>query len=145
MVPLLPENLAAVLAIERRAYAFPWTEAIFLDCLKAGYCGWTVRDEEDVLLGYALMSMAVGEAHVLNVCVDPAYHRRGLGRLLMRHLLDVASRNGMTTMLLEVRKSNVVALRLYRSLGFVRIGLRRGYYPAEGGREDAYVLAYDIA
>lgn len=90
------------------------------------------------------MSLALDEAHVLNLCVDPDYQGKGIGRILMEYLLSEARNGGATVMLLEVRKSNAVALRLYRNLGFVRIGLRRGYYPARTGREDAYVLAHEI-
>lgn len=144
ILPLRRGHLSDVLLIERSAYRFPWTEAIFVDCLNAGYSGWVLLDGRDTLLGYALMSMAVGEAHVLNLCIDPAQQGRGHGRQLMRHLLDHARAEHLTIMLLEVRKSNHAALRLYDSLGFVRVGTRRGYYPAEDGREDALVLAYDI-
>lgn len=132
------------MAIECRAYRFPWSEEIFRDCLRAGYKGWTMLDASDTLLGYALMSMAVGEGHVLNLCIDPDHQGQGLGRALMGYLLEQASTERLTVVLLEVRKSNNAALRLYQSLGFARIGIRRGYYPAEGGREDAQVLAYDI-
>lgn len=90
------------------------------------------------------MSLALDEAHVLNLCVDPDYQGKGIGRMLMKHLLNEARNGGATIMLLEVRKTNTVALRLYRDLGFVRIGLRRGYYPSHAGREDAYVLAHEI-
>ena len=144
VLPLEATHLPAVISIERRAYPFPWTEAIFRDCLKAGYHGWVLFDVTRQVRGYALLSMAAGEAHVLNVCVDPDYRGRGFGRFLMQHLLGVAVRAGMTVVLLEVRTSNHVALQLYRSLGFARIGVRRGYYPAAGGREDAHVLALEL-
>lgn len=142
--PLQRSQLPAVLAIERRAYQFPWNEEIFLDCLRAGYKAWAMLDPSDTLLGYAFMSMAVGEGHVLNLCIDPDRQGEGLGRALMRCLLEQASSERLVIVLLEVRKSNDVALRLYQSLGFARIGIRRGYYPAEAGREDAYVLAFDV-
>lgn len=142
--PLQRSQLPAVLAIERRAYQYPWSEEIFLDCLRAGYKAWAMLDASDTLLGYAFMSMAVGEGHVLNLCIDPDRQGEGLGRALMRHLLEHASAERLTIVLLEVRKSNNAALRLYQSLGFTRIGIRRGYYPAESGREDAHVLAFDI-
>lgn len=138
------ENLPSILAIEHRAYAFPWTDHIFLDCVNAGYAGWIVCHDHGNLVGYALMSVALDEAHVLNLCVDPDWQGRGIGRMLMQHLLSEARKARATVMLLEVRKTNTAALRLYRNLGFVRIGLRRGYYPSDSGREDAYVLAHEI-
>jgi [ribosomal protein S18]-alanine N-acetyltransferase len=138
-------NLAAVLEIERSAYAFPWTEGIFRDCIKAGYSGWVLSDRgAEGLLGYAVMSMAVGEAHILNLAVDPTRRRQGLARFLLAHLLQVARAAHCTIALLEVRRSNKAALRLYQTFGFQQIGTRRGYYPGHEQREDAFVLALDL-
>jgi len=142
--PLQVSHLQQVLAIEERAYPFPWTEGIFRDCLKAGYSGWVLADENGVIGGYALMSLAVDEAHVLNLCVDPALQRQGQGRRLLHHLVALARAAGATIVLLEVRKSNHAAIKLYDSEGFKRLGLRKNYYPAAGGREDALVLGFDI-
>ncbi len=144
ILPMHAGLLPQVLEIELRAYAFPWTENIFRDCLKAGYSGWVLSDAQNHLRGYALMSMAVGEAHVLNLCVDPSYQQQGYGRLLLLHMMRIARAANLTIVLLEVRRSNKAALRLYESEGFKRIGLRKAYYPAADGREDAFVLGYDI-
>lgn len=139
------EHLSQVLPIELRAYEFPWTEGIFRDCLKAGYSAWVLCDDFGAVCGYALMSMAVGEAHVLNLCIDPDCQNAGLGRRLLLHLIDIATAARNTILLLEVRRSNKAALHLYESAGFARLGVRKGYYPARDGREDALVLGYDIA
>jgi len=144
LLPMHLSHLLQVMEIELRAYAFPWTEGIFRDCLKAGYSGWVLIDEFGIVRGYALMSMAVGEAHVLNLCIDPAHQREGLGRELLDHLMRIARAAYMTIVLLEVRKSNKAAIRLYESAGFQRLGLRKGYYPAVEGREDALLLGFDI-
>lgn len=144
---ILPMDLALlpqVLAVERRSYEFPWTETIFRDCLKAGYSAWVLMSEDGVPAGHALMSMAVDEAHVLNLCVDPALQRQGLGLMLLKHLMKLARAAQASIVLLEVRKSNKAALRLYEATGFQRIGVRKAYYPAVGGREDALVLGFDI-
>ena len=137
--------LQQVLDIERRAYAFPWTEGIFRDCLKVGYSAWMVVSPADEVLAYAMMSMAVGEAHVLNLCVEPAYHQQGLGRFLLAHLQQVAGAAGMDLMLLEVRKSNTAAISLYMGMGFHKLGVRKSYYPAHDGAEDAWLLGYNLA
>ena len=137
-------HLPKLMPIERSAYEFPWTEGIFRDCLKAGYSGWVLCNEAGVICGYALMSMAVDEAHVLNLCVDASCRGLGLGRLLLDHLVDLARAANATIVLLEVRKSNKAAIKLYESQGFQRLGLRKGYYPAREGREDALVLGFDI-
>jgi ribosomal-protein-alanine N-acetyltransferase len=136
--------LPQVVEIERRAYAFPWTEGIFRDCLNVGYSAWVVSSPGEEVLAYAVMSMAVGEAHVLNLCVEPAYHQQGLGRFLMTHLQAVARAAGMEIMLLEVRKSNAAALALYQGLGFHRLGVRKAYYPAHDGSEDALLLGHTL-
>lgn len=144
LYPMHPSHLSQVLAIEQQAYTHPWTEGIFADCLRVGYSAWVVTNTLGEVQAYALMSMAVGEAHVLNICVAPEQQRRGLAVFLMRHLLMVARAAGVTLMLLEVRKSNRGAQKLYDGFGFAKIGERRGYYPAQEGREDAYVLALEL-
>ena len=144
VLPMHVSLLPQVLEIERRAYPFPWSEGIFRDCLKAGYSGWVLTEEPGLVIGYALMSMAVDEAHVLNLCIDPAYQQQGLGRMLLEHMIRIARAANATIVLLEVRKSNKSAIHLYETHGFQRLGLRKGYYPAAEGREDALVLGFDI-
>jgi ribosomal-protein-alanine N-acetyltransferase len=139
-----PADLDAVMAIEKRAYHFPWTRGIFQDCLRVGYSCWIYAQEEQVL-GYAVMSMAVGEGHILNLCIAPDYQGRGHGRRLLRALLAQADAHGVGEIYLEARPSNISALRLYLSEGFNEIGSRRDYYPALTGREDAVVLARTMA
>jgi len=144
IVPMDISLLPRVLDIERRAYEFPWTETIFKDCLKAGYSAWVLMGHDGALAGYGLMSMAVDEAHVLNICVDPVQQRQGFGLKLLKHLMKIARAAQASIVLLEVRKSNKAALKLYEGVGFARIGVRKGYYPASVGREDALVLGFDI-
>lgn len=141
--PMREADLAALMAIERRAYPFPWTEGIFRDCLRAGYACW-VLDRQGVLEGYAVLSVAGGEAHLLNLCVDPALHGRGLGRRLLSRIVDIARWHMADRVFLEVRPSNPRAIALYRLAGFNEIGQRPRYYPAEGGREDAIVMAMEL-
>ena len=132
-------DVPVVVAIEYDAYQFPWSEGIFRDCLRVGYVCRVVEAAGE-LAGYGIMSMGAGEAHVLNLCVHPQFRRRGLARALLVHLLDRARAAGMHEAYLEVRPSNTGASRLYLSLGFEQVGIRRGYYQATAGREDAQVL-----
>lgn len=132
-------DLAEVMRVEAEAYEFPWTEGIFRDCLRAGYSCWS-QLEDDCLVGYGIMTVAVEEAHVLNLCTDPVRQRRGLARRLLAHLMDTAFRHGAEHVFLEVRWSNKAAQSLYLSEGFAKVGVRKAYYPAHGGREDAMVL-----
>jgi ribosomal-protein-alanine N-acetyltransferase len=135
-------DLPSVAAIETKGYQFPWGEDIFRDCLKARYECW-VCEERDKVLGYCIASIAVGEAHVLNLCVDPAEQGQGIGRELLENLIESA-RGRAETVFLEVRPSNTVAIALYENMGFNEIGIRKGYYPAENGREDALMLALEL-
>ncbi|HAI58256.1 MAG TPA: ribosomal-protein-alanine N-acetyltransferase [Xanthomonadaceae bacterium] len=136
-------DVAAVAAIEARAYAFPWTPGIFRDCLDTGYQCW-VADTTDGLQGYGVLSIGADEAQLLNLCVDPAVHRRGLGRRLLRRMVDLARWHMADRIFLEVRPSNPGAQALYASEGFLPIGRRPRYYPASDGREDAIVMALDL-
>jgi ribosomal-protein-alanine N-acetyltransferase len=132
-------DIAQVLRIERASYAFPWTEGIFRDCLRVNYT-CRVAAIDVVTVGYGILSVAAGEAHLLNLCVADAYRCRGIGRRLLAHMLLAAGNGGAREAFLEARPSNIGAIRLYQSLGFVQIGMRRGYYQAVDGREDAIVL-----
>ena len=137
--PMHEFDLPVVAAMERAGYQFPWSEGIFRDCLRVGYeC--RVIDIAGTMAGYGIMSAGAGEAHILNVCIREEYRCRGLARRLMLHLLERARAAGMREAYLEVRPSNTIASRLYMSLGFEQVGVRRGYYQAAVGREDAAVL-----
>ena len=138
--PMRESDLAAVAAVESEAYQFPWTQGIFRDCLRIGYCCWVCTHGGRVI-GHGIMSVAVGESHILNVCVHPEAQRQGVGRALMDRLLALARNRHADTAFLEVRPSNGRALALYRSMGFCQVGVRRAYYPAGSGREDALILA----
>jgi ribosomal-protein-alanine N-acetyltransferase len=136
-------DLDAVMAIERRAYPFPWTRGIFRDCLVAGYPALLALDD-DHPAGYGVMSIAADEAHLLNLCTAPEKQSRGLGRHLLRALLRMARDRGAHRIVLEVRPSNPPAIALYHSVGFNEIGRRPRYYPAVQGREDALVMALEL-
>jgi ribosomal-protein-alanine N-acetyltransferase len=135
-------DLPAVMVIERKNYDFPWSEDIFRDCFKAGYNCW-VCEAQNKILAYSLMSIAVGEAHILNVSVDPTEQKQGIGRKMMENAIDYA-RGRAETIFLEVRPTNTHAIALYEDLGFNEIGIRKGYYPAKNGREDAIMLALQL-
>ena len=136
-------DLDAVLAIELRAYPFPWTRGIFSDCLQAGYSAWVLQRGNE-LIGYAMLSIAADEAHLLNVCAAPEEQGHGHGRRLLRALLQLARGRGVKRVFLEVRPSNTPAIGLYHDEGFNEIGRRPRYYPARNGREDAIVMAKEL-
>lgn len=146
--PMRDADCLRVDLIEREAYEFPWSLQNFASSIRAGHDAWvfglgpTPGAAAVDLCGYALLMWAPEEVHLLNITVAPALHGRGVGAAMLHWLLDDAARRGAGRMLLEVRPSNAVAITLYESRGFARIGMRRNYYPAAGGRrEDAIVMA----
>lgn len=136
--PMVLADTAAVIAVERAAYEFPWTEGIFRDCIRVGYVCRVVELAGRVG-GYGVMTVGAGEAHLLNLCVRSDLRRHGIGRGLLELLLEHARAQGVADLFLEVRPSNPDAIRLYVAMGFQQIGVRRAYYQAVGGREDALV------
>jgi len=137
------DDLPAIMEIENQVYTHPWTKGIFNDCMRVGYNCW-VYLEQDELLAYGLVSVAVNEAHILNICVAPDAQGRGLGRRMLHKLMQLAEARQGNSIFLEVRESNFIAQALYDQEGFNRIGLRKNYYPAEDGREDALVFAKEL-
>jgi ribosomal-protein-alanine N-acetyltransferase len=140
---MTPGDLPAVAAVERASYPFPWSEGIFRDCLRVGYL-CRVADLDREIVAYGVLAMGAGEAHILNLCVSEDLRGRGVGRQMLMLLLERARQAGMEAVFLEVRPSNPRAIALYQSVGFVQVGLRKGYYQAEGGREDALVFRLDL-
>jgi len=137
------EDIDTVLEIERAAYDFPWSPNIFGECMKAGYvCRVCIAHRH--MVGYGIMSIGAGECHIMNLCVHPLCHGRGYGSSLMTDLLAAAQRARARIAFLEVRTSNQRAHNLYQQLGFNEVGMRKNYYPARRGREDAYVLAKSL-
>lgn len=141
--PMFADDLDAVLANEFTGYDFPWTRGVFTDCLKAGNQCWVLEKNGDVV-GHAIVTVGAGEAHLLNVCIRGSEQGRGLGRALVLHAMEKARDAGADALFLEVRPSNHVAARLYESLGFIEVGVRKNYYPAPFGHEDARVLVLDL-
>lgn len=133
-------DLDAVIAIEESVYPFPWTRGIFNDCLLVGYSCWVYQQQENVV-GYVVMSIAAGEAHILTLAVHPDFQRRGFAKIILDHALETSKAHGADTIYLEVRPSNVRAVDIYRKAGFNEIGIRKDYYPDVNGREDALVMA----
>jgi len=140
---MLPADLKSVAQVESDAYDYPWNLGIFRDCLLAGYHS-IVLDVAGVVTGYGIMSTAAAEAHILNICVHSGVRRLGFGRRLLNALMVKAHDAEVARAFLEVRPSNSAAINLYRTAGFVEIGVRSGYYQAEQGREDAIVLAASL-
>ena len=141
--PMTETDLAGILEIEHSAYTHPWSPGIFQDCLHVGYCCW-VLEQADQIIGYSVMSVGAGECHLLNLCIRPDLQNNGYGALLLEHLLEIARSHHADTAFLEVRPSNAYAIKLYQRAGFNEVGMRRDYYPAITGREDAIIFARSL-
>ncbi|MEE4362196.1 MAG: ribosomal protein S18-alanine N-acetyltransferase [Pseudomonadales bacterium] len=137
------EDLNAVVRNELRSYAFPWSPGNFADCLAAGDECWVAMHEQDIV-GHGVLTFGAGEAHLLNLCITRASQGQGWGRALLAWMLTRARLRQADVVFLEARYSNTVAKKLYQSVGFRQIGIRRGYYPASRGREDARIMALDL-
>lgn len=144
LYPMSPGLLPQVMVIEREAYQFPWSEGNFRDCIASGYSAWVVESAFQEVMAYGVMTMGAGEAHILNLCVAVEYQGQGIGRFMLEHLVSVAQAADIEMLLLEVRVSNKAAQGLYLGRGFNRLGVRKGYYPAADGREDALVLGLNL-
>lgn len=141
--PMATADLPQVIVNEEASYEFPWTLGIFQDCLRVGYHCYACEIPSG-LVGHGIMSLAVGECHLLNICVHPDWQRRGFGRCIVEFLLEVARQKQVHTALLEVRVSNTIAHKLYMEMGFNEVGMRQRYYPGRNGREDAIILAREL-
>ena len=136
-------DLAEVARLEKSLYAFPWSLGNFRDSVNAGYDCWVVTHGEAVV-GYAVLMVAIDEAHLLNFAVGGEWQNQGVGRRFLEYMVEVARLAGCQIVYLEVRPSNLPARHLYRTMGFQQIAIRPDYYPAVSGREDALFLGLTL-
>lgn len=140
---MAPADVALVADLEKSLYAFPWSLGNFRDSLQAGYDCWVACHGGQVI-GYAILMVALDEAHLLNLAVASGWQNRGIGRAFLDFMLGVARQAGCQIVYLEVRPSNLAARHLYREAGFQQIAIRPSYYPAHQGREDALFLGITL-
>lgn len=135
------DDISDVMKGELDSYPHPWTQANFEDCIKNSMYSCWVFEQEEMFLGHLVLSASVGEAHILNLCVYPSIQGQGWGKKLLDEAEWIAKQHQAETCFLEVRPSNTAGVRLYSAAGYNEIGLRKGYYPTNSGREDALVMA----
>jgi ribosomal-protein-alanine N-acetyltransferase len=142
--PMQLDDLDAIMQIEPTIYSHPWTRGNFSDSLNSGYSAWVLEEQvlenKREMIGYALMMMVMDEAHLLNLSIAKTRQKQGLGRYLLEHMLKIAKTHQAANLFLEVRTSNISAIALYENMGFCEMAVRRGYYPAKVGREDAVLM-----
>lgn len=137
-------DLSRAWEIEKRAHAFPWSEATLASNQGERYLNYQLITEGE-MAAFAITQVVLDEATLFNIAVDPAFQRRGFGRELLEHLIDELEKRGVVTLWLEVRASNAAAIALYEHLGFNEVTIRRNYYPTADGREDAIIMALPIS
>lgn len=137
--PMHMTDLDEVMRIEPQIYSHPWTRGNFVDSLHSGYSAWVLQNKDEIV-GYSLLMMIMDEAHLLNLSVARAYQKQGLGRYLLEYMMQIARNHHALNMFLEVRTSNISAIALYENVGFNEMAIRRNYYPAKSGREDAILM-----
>lgn len=142
--PMNERDLDTVAALEASLQVFPWSRGNFADSLAVGHSAWVLRVGGD-LIGFSVVMTVIDEAHLLNIGVCQRYQGQGYGARLLRHAMENARLNHASKLFLEVRPSNERAVELYRHFGFRQIGLRKGYYPATLGREDALIFDKELA
>lgn len=136
-------DLGRVMEIEEQSYSHPWTEGIFRDCMRVGYPAWVLMQENEII-GYIVLSAGANEAHLLNICISSDFRQQGLAESVLLDVIELLQEKDYQTLFLEVRASNLAAAGLYEKLEFEKIGLRKGYYEAELGREDAVTYKLDL-
>ncbi len=137
-------DLKAMAAIEKSAAIDPWSLSQFLESSLLDSNRSLVLEDDSGLLGFAIYQRVQDEATLLNIAILPARQRQGLGAQLLQSLVERLTRQGVTRLLLEVRRGNAAAIALYRRLGFVDDGVRPDYYPLPGGREDALLMSREL-
>jgi len=138
--PMHKDDLKSVFAIEIDAHRAPWTKQILNDCIEVGYDCHVMLDE-DKIVAYTIFQLEKEECHIFNICVKQNRQRKGYGEKLVKFIIAKAQANEIKQVMLEVSSANTAAIKLYEKLRFQKTGLRKGYYPVPGGREDAITLA----
>ena len=141
--PMTAQDINAVMEVEKSAYVFPWTKGIFADCIRVNYECWVATSNEEII-AHAVLSIAAGESHILNLAVSKKIQQQGIGKQLLLHMINIARSHSADMILLEARPTNTAAIKLYETIGFNEIGIRKGYYPAENGKEDAIMFAMQL-
>lgn len=142
--PMRMSDIDFVVKNEKAAYPFPWTRRIFTDCIRAGYQCWVMANKKSIV-AHGVLSVAIGESHLLTLCVHPSIQRQGYGKKVLRLLLERAKNLKAEVCFLEVRRSNAGAISLYESMGFSIVSERKNYYPNGANNEDALIMTCEFS
>lgn len=138
------DDLDEILVIEEAVYTHPWTRGNFLDSFYDHHEAWGIRDQQENLVAYFFLMPVVDELHLLTFAVSAQKQQLGYAYIMLKEMKRIAAQKGFLSIMLEVRVSNIRAIAVYQRFGFLEIGRRKAYYPAQGGqREDAIVMRID--
>ena len=137
------ENLAEVVKIENRCHLTPWTSKNFIDSYCAKNLFKVLKNENDII-GYYIALFALDECELLNITITSKLQKKGFGELMLKDLFRECRKANIVNIFLEVRKSNLLAIRLYKKSGFNEIGIRNNYYQNKDGKEDAILMGMAI-
>ena len=142
-VNMIDTHISDVISSENDSYGYTWSEKIFFDCIKHNYlCKVLLLD--NTVVGYLISSIVQNECHIMNLCIRKEFRGNGYGKYLLKELHEEVIKSDCVLVFLECRPSNLSALNLYKSEGYNEIGLRKNYYPAPNGYEDALMLAKNV-
>lgn len=140
---LTSDDFQRIYAIECASHAFPWSEKTFMTNIGERYCNLKL-EVDGKIVGFAINQFILDEATLFNIAVDPEYQGQGYGKMLLSAAIEKLAEKGVMTLWLEVRESNRSAIALYETIGFNEVSIRKNYYPAKNGKEDAVIMALYI-
>jgi ribosomal-protein-alanine N-acetyltransferase len=137
------EDLAGIIEIEDKCHLTPWTKKNFIDSYDANNLFKVLKSENDII-GYYVALFAYDECELLNITIKPELQKKSFGELMLKDLLSECRKANIANIFLEVRKSNLSAIRLYEKKGFNEIGIRNNYYQNRHSKEDAILMGLAI-
>jgi len=137
------EDLAEVVKIENRCHLTPWTNKNFIDSYGAKNLFKVLKNENDII-GYYIALFALDECELLNITVTSEQQKNGFGELMLKDLFSECRKANIVNIFLEVRRSNLLAIRLYKKIGFNEVGIRNNYYQNKDSKEDAILMGLAI-
>ncbi len=141
--PMTTADLDEVMGIERTSFRFPWSTGFFLQELQVACARSILAEIDGRIVGYVLFWLLPGAVDIHNIAVHVNFRRRGIARALLSKVVTEAERQTNVRVILEVRRSNLPAQKLYESMGFATTSIRKGYYSDDG--EDALAMSLELA
>lgn len=137
--PLTVQKSAAYFELHKQGQFSPWSRKIFEDCLTKPYFAYSLT-QDNLPLGYYIGMTVLDEVTLMDIVVGATHQGKGLGKLLLQHLIEQCQKDNIQQIWLEVRESNAAAIHLYDNAGFILVEQRVDYYPSANGKEDALIM-----